>query len=214
MLLFPVIGINWLVSSGVGQVVLQVAAATKCRRCIGIERAAIPAKFAKVLDIWSEPADGQTDSLAHFLLYTGSRKGVHSLDGLVWKAVWTIWGVFIRTSVSLYLTKMCSSHCSWFMLTFWISQWTRKSHLLRKLRVEIMLRCVLFAIFYLFFCFLIQHSLLQQLCIWSSRQPPVEAAVCTPERRWVGWIATSKWEIMLQYGHLFPYYLTFCCMPA
>lgn len=34
--------------SGVGQVVLQVAAASKCKRCIGIERADVPVKYAEV----------------------------------------------------------------------------------------------------------------------------------------------------------------------
>ena len=35
--------------SGVGQVVLQVAAATKCRKCIGIEKADVPSIYAQVL---------------------------------------------------------------------------------------------------------------------------------------------------------------------
>jgi H3 lysine-79-specific histone-lysine N-methyltransferase len=34
--------------SGVGQVVLQVAAATNCNRCIGIEKADVPASYAQV----------------------------------------------------------------------------------------------------------------------------------------------------------------------
>jgi len=34
--------------SGVGQVVLQVAASTACRLCIGIEKAEVPAGYAKV----------------------------------------------------------------------------------------------------------------------------------------------------------------------
>lgn len=34
--------------SGVGQVVLQVAAGSKCRECYGIERAETPSEFAKV----------------------------------------------------------------------------------------------------------------------------------------------------------------------
>ncbi|GFR33588.1 histone-lysine N-methyltransferase, H3 lysine-79 specific [Trichonephila clavata] len=33
--------------SGVGQVVLQMAATTKCRKCIGIEKADVPAKYAE-----------------------------------------------------------------------------------------------------------------------------------------------------------------------
>lgn len=37
--------------SGVGQVVLHVAAATKCR-CIGIEKADLPAKYAEVRSIF------------------------------------------------------------------------------------------------------------------------------------------------------------------
>lgn len=35
--------------SGVGQVVLQVAAATSCRMCIGIEKADVPTSFAEVI---------------------------------------------------------------------------------------------------------------------------------------------------------------------
>ena len=34
--------------SGVGQVVLQVAGATKCRYCYGVEKADWPAEYAKV----------------------------------------------------------------------------------------------------------------------------------------------------------------------
>ena len=34
--------------SGVGQVVLQVAALTSCELCLGIEKANIPAKYARV----------------------------------------------------------------------------------------------------------------------------------------------------------------------
>lgn len=34
--------------SGVGQVVLQVAAATACRKCIGIEKAEVPSAYALV----------------------------------------------------------------------------------------------------------------------------------------------------------------------
>ena len=34
--------------SGVGQVVLQMAAATACRLCIGIEKAETPCRYAKV----------------------------------------------------------------------------------------------------------------------------------------------------------------------
>ena len=34
--------------SGVGQVVLQVAAATECRKCIGIEKAEVPSLYAQV----------------------------------------------------------------------------------------------------------------------------------------------------------------------
>jgi len=34
--------------TGVGQVVLQVAAATQCRSCYGIEKAEWPAKYAEV----------------------------------------------------------------------------------------------------------------------------------------------------------------------
>lgn len=37
--------------SGVGQVVLQVAAATSCNRCIGIEKADVPAKYAEVNNV-------------------------------------------------------------------------------------------------------------------------------------------------------------------
>jgi H3 lysine-79-specific histone-lysine N-methyltransferase len=36
--------------SGVGQVVLQVAAATDCRRCIGIEKADVPSTYASTMD--------------------------------------------------------------------------------------------------------------------------------------------------------------------
>ena len=35
--------------SGVGQVVLQVAALTNCKVSVGIEKAAVPSKFAKVI---------------------------------------------------------------------------------------------------------------------------------------------------------------------
>lgn len=34
--------------SGVGQVVLQMAAATPCRICLGVERAEVPSKYAEV----------------------------------------------------------------------------------------------------------------------------------------------------------------------
>lgn len=34
--------------AGVGQVVLQVAAATQCKSCYGIEKAEWPAKYAEV----------------------------------------------------------------------------------------------------------------------------------------------------------------------
>lgn len=34
--------------SGVGQVVLQIAAATSCNLCIGIEKADLPAMYAEV----------------------------------------------------------------------------------------------------------------------------------------------------------------------
>lgn len=34
--------------SGVGQVVLQVAAATPCRSCLGIEKADVPSRYAEV----------------------------------------------------------------------------------------------------------------------------------------------------------------------
>jgi len=35
--------------TGVGQVVLQVAAATQCQSCYGVEKAEWPAKYAEVL---------------------------------------------------------------------------------------------------------------------------------------------------------------------
>ena len=35
--------------SGVGQVVLQMAAATLCKICLGVERADVPSKYAQVL---------------------------------------------------------------------------------------------------------------------------------------------------------------------
>lgn len=34
--------------SGVGQVVLQMAAATPCRVCFGVEKAEVPSKYAEV----------------------------------------------------------------------------------------------------------------------------------------------------------------------
>lgn len=34
--------------SGVGQVVLQMAAATPCKICLGIERAEVPSRYAEV----------------------------------------------------------------------------------------------------------------------------------------------------------------------
>lgn len=34
--------------SGVGQVVLQMAAATACRVCLGVEKAEVPSKYAEV----------------------------------------------------------------------------------------------------------------------------------------------------------------------
>uniref|UniRef100_UPI00358DF8A1 histone-lysine N-methyltransferase, H3 lysine-79 specific isoform X2 n=1 Tax=Myxine glutinosa TaxID=7769 RepID=UPI00358DF8A1 len=37
--------------SGVGQVVLQVAAATRCRHCYGVEKADIPAQYAEAMDM-------------------------------------------------------------------------------------------------------------------------------------------------------------------
>lgn len=37
--------------SGVGQVVLQMAAATDCKIALGIERADVPSKYAEVLGI-------------------------------------------------------------------------------------------------------------------------------------------------------------------
>ncbi|KAF7277997.1 hypothetical protein GWI33_008992 [Rhynchophorus ferrugineus] len=36
--------------SGVGQVVLQLAGASPCKRCVGIERADVPAKYAKAME--------------------------------------------------------------------------------------------------------------------------------------------------------------------
>jgi H3 lysine-79-specific histone-lysine N-methyltransferase len=39
--------------SGVGQVVLQVATATNCRKCIGIEKADVPAGYAEVCDLFA-----------------------------------------------------------------------------------------------------------------------------------------------------------------
>jgi H3 lysine-79-specific histone-lysine N-methyltransferase len=36
--------------SGVGQVILQMATATNCRKCIGIEKADVPAAYAEVCD--------------------------------------------------------------------------------------------------------------------------------------------------------------------
>lgn len=39
--------------SGVGQVVLQVAAATKCKSCYGIEKAEWPASYASVSHSYS-----------------------------------------------------------------------------------------------------------------------------------------------------------------
>lgn len=48
--------------SGVGQVVLQMAAATPCRVCLGVEKAEVPSKYAEVFissvpywQIYSEP---------------------------------------------------------------------------------------------------------------------------------------------------------------
>lgn len=35
--------------SGVGQVVLQMAAATRCKICYGIERAEVPSRYAEVI---------------------------------------------------------------------------------------------------------------------------------------------------------------------
>lgn len=55
--------------SGVGQVVLQMAAATFCKICIGVERADVPSKYAQVFKniqfiklflnffTWFEPCD-------------------------------------------------------------------------------------------------------------------------------------------------------------
>lgn len=34
--------------SGVGQVVLQMAAATPCKICLGVERAEVPSRYAEV----------------------------------------------------------------------------------------------------------------------------------------------------------------------
>lgn len=34
--------------SGVGQVVLQMAAATACKVCLGVEKADVPSKYAEV----------------------------------------------------------------------------------------------------------------------------------------------------------------------
>lgn len=39
--------------SGVGQVVLQMAAATSCKICFGVERAEVPSKYAEVSFITS-----------------------------------------------------------------------------------------------------------------------------------------------------------------
>lgn len=35
--------------SGVGQVVLQMAAATLCKICIGVEKAEVPSRYAEVM---------------------------------------------------------------------------------------------------------------------------------------------------------------------
>ena len=43
--------------AGVGQVVLQVAAATKCKFCYGIEKADAPARYAMVSSRW-DPTSG------------------------------------------------------------------------------------------------------------------------------------------------------------
>lgn len=37
---------------GVGQVVLQMAAITPCKKCIGIEKADVPAKYAEVVKLF------------------------------------------------------------------------------------------------------------------------------------------------------------------
>lgn len=38
--------------SGVGQVVLQMAAATPCKICFGVEKAEVPSKYAEVNDVY------------------------------------------------------------------------------------------------------------------------------------------------------------------
>ena len=53
--------IEAILGSGVGQIVLQVAAAMKCRRCYGIERSETPCRYAKV--------NLKTTFLLIFLLY-------------------------------------------------------------------------------------------------------------------------------------------------
>lgn len=41
--------------SGVGQVVLQMAAATPCRICLGVEKADVPSKYAEVCTSTGRP---------------------------------------------------------------------------------------------------------------------------------------------------------------
>ena len=52
--------------SGVGQVVLQVAASTKCQNCFGIEKADIPCSYAEVLSL-NRTGQGKFDVL--FLIF-------------------------------------------------------------------------------------------------------------------------------------------------
>lgn len=42
----------WAYFSGVGQVVLQVAASGNIKECYGIEKADIPARYAEVSDVY------------------------------------------------------------------------------------------------------------------------------------------------------------------
>jgi tRNA G46 methylase TrmB len=47
--------------SGVGQVVLQMAAATPCKICFGVERAEVPSKYAEVSYAGHLPPPGGID---------------------------------------------------------------------------------------------------------------------------------------------------------
>lgn len=68
--------------SGVGQVVLQVAASVQLKKCIGIEKADVPDVYGRVSSIALHRRDYKIMANAYL---TGTRSPISFLDGMVWQ---------------------------------------------------------------------------------------------------------------------------------